>query len=274
MEIYIHDGCDRNLYLQTLFDVPYDPLVIAMPNDTLLCNGAEATLELFVEGGQPPYQILWENFLDDELAHTVSPTVGTTYEVVVIDNCDYDISASTRVEVETVAATVVRYNLGDDKYDFSVITDPEEPFPGAFSFIWNFGDGSYAYERDVTHNYDGLDEYDAAVTVITNNGCFDVATVHLYGSAILYIPSAFTPNNDGLNDAFQIVGRQIESFELFIYNRWGDIVYSSTSIEDSWMGNINGGDHFAPDGLYQWVIRVQGYDVDASEMRGVINLLR
>ena len=274
MEIYIHDGCDRDLYLQTLFDVPYDPLVIAMPNDTLLCNGAEATLELFVEGGQPPYQILWENFLDDELAHTVSPTVGTTYEVVVIDNCDYDISASTRVEVETVAATVVRYDLGDDKYDFSVITDPEEPFPGAFSFIWNFGDGSYAYERDVTHNYDGLDEYDAAVTVITNNGCFDVATVHLYGSVILYIPSAFTPNNDGLNDAFQIVGRQIESFELFIYNRWGDIVYSSTSIEDSWMGNINGGDHFAPDGLYQWVIKVQGYDVDAAEMRGVINLLR
>ncbi|MGY8902232.1 MAG: hypothetical protein ACKVI1_06540, partial [Flavobacteriales bacterium] len=102
MEIYIHDGCDRDLYLQTLFEVPYDPLEISISNDTLLCNGAQTIMELEVEGGQPPYQILWENFIDSELAHTVSPTVGTTYEVMIVDNCEYDISASMRVDVETV----------------------------------------------------------------------------------------------------------------------------------------------------------------------------
>ncbi|MEZ7978048.1 MAG: choice-of-anchor L domain-containing protein, partial [Flavobacteriales bacterium] len=274
MEIYIRDGCDREMYLQTLFEVPYDPLEISMPNDTLLCNGANALLELELAGGQPPYQILWENFLDDDLAHTVAPPVGTTYEVTIIDNCDYMIAGSTRVDVETVEATIVRYEQGDDTYEFDVLTFPEEPFLGAFSFLWDFGDGGFGYEREVTHAYDGLDEYDAAVTVTTNNGCFDVATVHLYGSVILYIPSAFTPNNDGLNDAFEIVGRQIESFELFIYNRWGDVVYTSTSLEDAWMGNAYDGEYFAPDGMYQWVIRVQGYDVDAQELRGVVNLLR
>jgi gliding motility-associated-like protein len=274
MEIYIHDGCDRDMYLQTLFEVPYDPLEISMPNDTLLCNGAETILELEIGGGQPPYQILWANFIDDELAHTVSPTIGTTYEVMVVDNCEYQISASTRVEVETVEATIIRYDRGDDTYDFDVITYPEEPFVGAFNFIWDFGDGSYGYQRQITHSYDGLDEYDAFVTVTTNNGCFDVATVHLYGSVILYIPTAFTPNNDGLNDAFDIIGRQIASFELVIYNRWGDIVYSTTSFDESWTGNINGGDYFAPDGMYQWVMRVQGYDVDAEELRGVVSLLR
>jgi gliding motility-associated-like protein len=274
MEIYIHDGCDRDLYLQTLFEVPYDPLEISISNDTLLCNGAQTIMELEVEGGQPPYQILWENFIDSELAHTVSPTVGTTYEVMIVDNCEYDISASMRVDVETVEATIVRYDRGDDTYDFDVITNPDEPFLGAFNFIWDFGDGSFGYQREVTHHYDGLDEYDAAVTVTTNNGCFDVATVHLYGSVIIYIPNAFTPNNDGLNDAFEIIGRQVESFELVIYNRWGDVVYSTNSFEDSWMGNVNGGDYFAPDGVYQWVMKVQGYDVDAEELRGVVSLWR
>jgi gliding motility-associated-like protein len=96
----------------------------------------------------------------------------------------------------------------------------------------------------------------------------------LYGSVILYIPSAFTPNNDGLNDGFQVVGRQIESFELFVYNRWGDIVYTSNSLDDAWIGNVSGGDYFAPDGLYSWVIKVQGFDVDAEELRGVVHLLR
>lgn len=274
MEIYIRDGCDRDVYLQTLFEVPYEALEIVMPNDTLLCNGADATLELEIGGGQPPYQILWENFIDDNLAHTVSPTVGTTYEVTVIDNCNYIVNGDTRVEVETVEATIVRYDQGNDKYDFDVLTFPEEPYLGAFNFLWDFGDGGFSFDRDVTHEYEGLDEYDAAVTVTTNNGCFDVATVHLYGSVILYIPTAFTPNNDGLNDAFEIVGRQIESFELLIYNRWGDVVYTSTSIDDAWKGDVNDGEYFAPDGIYQWVIRVQGYDVDAEEIRGVLNLLR
>ena len=274
MEIYIRDGCDRDMYLQTIFEVPYESLEIVMPNDTLLCNGADAILELGISAGQPPYQILWNNFIDDELSHTVSPPVGTTYEVTVVDNCNYIIEGSTRVDVETVEATIVRYDQGDDSYEFDVLTFPEEPFLGAFNFVWDFGDGTSGYERALTHDYEGLDEYDAVVTVTTNNGCFDVASVHLYGSVILYIPTAFTPNNDGLNDAFTIVGRQIESFELIIYNRWGDIVYTSTSLEDAWMGNINGGGHFAPDGMYQWVIKVQGFDVDAEEMRGVVNLLR
>ena len=69
-------------------------LEISMPNDTLLCNGADDILELEIAGGQPPYQIFWENFLDDELSHTVSPTVGTTFEVMVMDNCDYNLMLS------------------------------------------------------------------------------------------------------------------------------------------------------------------------------------
>ena len=273
-EIYLHDGCDRTLYLQTLFEVPYEELIVSLPPDTLLCNGAESPLVLEVEGGQPPYSIFWENFNTDDYAYTVSPPIGTNYEVTVVDNCEYTSSQTMRVDVETIASTIVRYDLGDDEYSFNVITMPEEPFPGAFTYLWDFGDGFFGYEKEVTHSYDGLDEYDAFVTVTSNNGCFDVATVHLYGSVILYIPTAFTPNNDGLNDGFQVMGRQIESFELFVYNRWGDIVYTSTSLDDAWMGNVNGGEYFAPDGLYSWVIKVQGFDVDAEELRGVVHLIR
>jgi gliding motility-associated-like protein len=273
-EIYIQDGCDRTLYLQTLFEVPYDELIVTLPPDTLLCNGASAPLVLEIEGGEEPYTVAWQNFTTEDYAYTVSPTVGTNYEVMVIDNCNYENTQVMRVDVETIASTIIRYDQGDDTYNFDVITSPDEPYPGAFNFVWDFGDGTLGYEKEVTHSYDGLDEYDAYVTVTTDNGCSDVATVHLYGSVILYIPTAFTPNNDGLNDGFSIVGRQVESFELFIYNRWGDIVHASSSLDDAWMGNVMGGDHFAPDGLYSWVIKVQGYDVDAEEIRGVVHLMR
>ena len=66
----------------------------------------------------------------------------------------------------------------------------------------------------------------------------------------------------------------MESFELVVYNRWGETVFVSHSMEDPWVGDINGGEHFAPDGIYNWVIKVQGYDVDAEELRGTVYLTR
>lgn len=273
-EIYIVDGCDRTMYLQTLFEVPYEEFVVTLPNDTLLCNGASTTLTLDIEGGEEPYAFQWENFSTNEFAYTVSPPVPTDYVVSVVDNCNYENTQTMSVNVETIQSTIVRYKLGDGEYEFDVITSPDEPYEGAFSYVWDFGDGTWGFEKNMLHTYDGLDEYDAFVTTTTNNGCSDVATVHINGEVIVYIPTAFTPNNDGKNDAWEIVARQVESFELFVYNRWGDVVHTSNSLDDPWIGNVDGGTHFAPDGLYNWVIKVQGYDVDAEEIRGTVYLTR
>lgn len=273
-EIYIQDGCDRTLYLQTLFEVPYEPLVVTLPPDTVLCNGASTTLNLDIQGGEEPYIFEWANFSTNEYAYTVSPPTPTDYTVMVVDNCNYEETATTSVNVETIQSTIVRYNLGDGTYEFDLITNPVEPYPGAFQYVWDFGDGSWGYERQLTHQFDGLDEYDVFVTTTTDNGCTDVATVHIYGDVLVYVPTAFTPNNDGKNDAFEVIMRQVESFELVIYNRWGQIVHTSTEFDNPWMGNVNGGDHFAPDGLYNYVLKVQGFDVDAEEIRGFVHLVR
>ena len=70
MEVYLEDGCGREMYLQGLFDVPYEPLALTMPNDTLLCNGAETFITLGIEEATA-YQIAWSDFVDDELSHLV-----------------------------------------------------------------------------------------------------------------------------------------------------------------------------------------------------------
>ena len=86
----------------------------------------------------------------------VDPDESTEYEVVVVDNCDYSEFASTKVDVQTVKTTIVRESLGDDTYAFDVLTDPVEPFEGAYFYVWEFGDDNVAYERAPTHTYDGL----------------------------------------------------------------------------------------------------------------------
>jgi gliding motility-associated-like protein len=274
MEVYLEDGCEREIYLQSLFEVPYEPLVLTVPNDTLLCNGASAFMELEIQGGEPPYQIQWDDFTDEELVHLVDPDVSTEYEVVVVDNCDYSEFASTQVEVQTVKATILRKSLGDDTYEFDVLVDPAEPYEAAYFYMWDFGDGNVAYEKNPTHKYDGLSTYEAEVFVTTDIGCTDNAVMDVYGDVLFYIPTAFTPDNDGLNDAFEITGRQIRLFEIWIYNRWGELVYTSTDLDEAWIGDVNGGTHFAPNGVYHWVIKAAGFDTDAQEFRGFVHLMR
>ena len=96
----------------------------------------------------------------------------------------------------------------------------------------------------------------------------------LRGPVLLYVPTAFTPNNDGINDAFKVVGGQIKDYELWILNRWGEEVFHSTSLDDFWMGDVQGGAHYAENGIYNWIIRLKGFNTDADEYTGTLQLMR
>lgn len=91
----------------------------------------------------------------------------------------------------------------------------------------------------------------------------------------LYFPNAFTPNRDGLNDVYQPVGTDIVTFEIFIYNRWGDEVFHSKNIDQNWDGTVKQND--APDGVYHFVATYSGYRnkrLTFFESSGNISLIR
>jgi gliding motility-associated-like protein len=76
----------------------------------------------------------------------------------------------------------------------------------------------------------------------------------------IYIPTAFTPDFDGVNDAFKAVGHGISKFEITIFNRWGDPVYFSTDMDETWVGGE--GEYFVSDGVYTYkLIALDQYGV-------------
>ena len=274
VEVYLEDGCEREGYHQSVFTVPYEPLDVRTSNDTLLCNGAEMLLTLEVDRGQPPYQIQWDDFNDEDYVHLIDPEENTNYEVVVVDNCDYSEEKVTQVRVQTVETTIVRENLGGDAYQFDVLTDPAEPFEGAYFYTWDFGDGDGSFLRRPVHTFDGVSTYETVVNVVTDIGCTDSDRIDVYGDVIFYIPTAFTPDNDGLNDVLAFNGRQVRLFEIWIFNRWGEQVYHSTDLNEVWTGDVNDGTHYAPNGVYHWLIKATGFDTDAQEFRGFVHWIR
>lgn len=89
---------------------------------------------------------------------------------------------------------------------------------------------------------------------------FDVSV----SESMLTVPNIFTPNGDGSNDEFRVVYRSIKEFHIWVYNRWGKLVYKSDNPAEGWDGKINGRDAAA--GAYYYVIRALGTDAETDYM--------
>lgn len=95
-------------------------------------------------------------------------------------------------------------------------------------------------------------------------------TVKVYRPIQLYIPNAFTPNGDGLNDEFKAVGEGVDFYQLNIYDRWGNLLFNSNHIEQGWNGTVNG--QPAQSGVYSYEIVAEGHKIGSIHKLGSIML--
>ncbi|MFT7589553.1 MAG: gliding motility-associated-like protein, partial [Limisphaerales bacterium] len=111
--------------------------------------------------------------------------------------------------------------------------------------------------------------------VISDDGCsdFDSVEVIVLPKEVLNVPSAFSPNGDGSNDKFLILWNDIAVLEEFsIYNRWGEQVFTTTSLTDGWDGTWKGADQDL--GNYIYMINAVGSEGQRFERRGSVLLVR
>lgn len=138
------------------------------------------------------------------------------------------------------------------------------------AFDWS--DGS------MTNTINIFDAGDYSVTVTDSNGCMgsDAVTFESRCPTNIYVPNAFSPNGDGINDTFDIQAFDTETFELHIYDRWGNLLFNTRDHEDDWDGNFN--NQLVQAGIYTWILAFNGYDESGNNiddsMKGVVNLMQ
>ncbi len=91
--------------------------------------------------------------------------------------------------------------------------------------------------------------------------------------AALEIPNIFTPNSDGKNDKFVIFNKSLQTYDLKIYNRWGQVVFTSVNGDSHWDGNLSNGNQ-ASDGTYYYVLKVMDYLDKSENYTGFLTLIR
>jgi len=118
--------------------------------------------------------------------------------------------------------------------------------------------------------------YDVRQVVTTALGCRDsvVKQVVVEFGYKLYLPTAFTPNNDGYNDRFQVYGEDVSEISILIYNRWGQLMYTSYDMENGWDGKVRLREEPAPGGVYVYKIKAIHKDGLNTNYEGIVTLLR
>jgi gliding motility-associated-like protein len=174
--------------------------------------------------------------------------------------------------------TASNYNLNN------LLTNTEVDFinnsTGASTYFWSFGDDTYSTQLNPSHNYDTefTENFSVMLVAYSALGCPDTTYQNftVTEELIYYIPNTFTPDGDAFNNTFQPVftsGFDPFDFNLYIFNRWGEIIFESHDATVGWDGTYNG--ELMQNGTYTWKIDFKSRVNDKKyQAVGHVNLLR
>lgn len=187
----------------------------------------------------------------------------------------------------TVTAMICSYPIPQPEFSWSPnapdVFNPEVFFEnltvGGITYEWNIGgmDNSTLTNPSYTFPADSAGTYEVCLTATSDHGCVD-STCHfvvINGQLILYAPNAFTPDGNGVNDVFIpiIHEEDPQTYELTIFNRWGQVVFKTTNTTTGWDGTHNGVK--AKEDVYVWKVTVkERVNSEKHEFNGHVTLLR
>lgn len=151
---------------------------------------------------------------------------------------------------------------------------------GATSWQYFFSDGGYyTHPGNFQHTFDTENPNTYTITQIVNNQyqCKDTAerVVEVKPAFTFYIPNAFTPNADGKNDVFKGQGIGIQEFTMWIFDRWGNLVFESNDPDKGWNGKFRGeSEDISLEDVYVWKVKIRDVNHKHHEMNGTVALIR
>ncbi len=223
-------------------------------NDTVICTGTTATI---TATGASDYE--W-NTTSTNASITVSPQNKATYTVTGSNG-----PCSETDEIVITVYPLPTVNLGTDTCILSGVSYNLSVNSGFDDYLWHNGSSGNTF----TVNDSGV--YYVKITD-TCGIVSDTINISICTNLAIFIPNVFTPDGDGTNDFFKPIGNNIEEFEMYIFDRWGQLIFETTDINTGWNGKYK--NEICPEGIYTWVIFYRGSDDISNKKYGHVALLK
>ncbi len=252
------------------------PSVFAGP-DRIICYNTSTQLNANVSGNF----FKWSPVLGLDNAGKLNPVASPPYTTSYVLSVS-DTLGCPKISADTVTITVLPLLKAFAGKDTSVFIGESLQLnaAGGSSYLWTPATGlsSTNLANPVAIYYQPTDGIQYKVIVSNEANCrdSDYITVRVFNNnePVIFVPSAFTPNGDGLNDFIRPITVGIKQIIAFnIYNRWGKLVFTTNTTNEGWDGKIKGINQ--PDGgVYVWQVKAIDYKGGAYFKKGTLVLLR
>jgi gliding motility-associated-like protein len=224
--------------------------------------------------GFEPYQYIWTT-IPTYTTQSISNLFAGNYTLYVTDsyNCK-DTAVVTINNVNDILTSTFVTQPNTNLYSENPITMIIIPSSGWTLNGGYLSVGDSIHALSIIYTFQQAGDYTATYYFTSTHGCIDTVTydIQILDYPTLYIPNSFTPNNDGKNDVFMAKGTFINSFEMNIYDRWGNLVTTLEDLNAGWNGDFKGKE--APVDIY--VYKATATDINGKQLsyKGQINLIR
>lgn len=265
---------------------PAPAVLIVAPNRSAGCPELTITLTNLSEPIDQTYQTNW-TFGNGQTSGDISPSVLYT------EPGQYDVSLSIvspiGCQIDTIFPDLVTvYPVPTADFSFSPSSgtsfNPEIQFSDRSSddvryWKWDFNGLGESRQQNPAFSFPDTGFMRIELIVANETLCADTAAYFLDIAPELtfFLPNAFSPNGDGLNDEFEGTGfleNGFRQYEMSIWNRWGEQVFQSTNPEISWNGRRNNIGELLPSGVYTYLLAITGPRGSFKTAEGFVTLLR
>jgi len=278
-----NNGCmDTFNQVISYFPVPAD--VIIAPTGALGCVPQDVLIDNLSFPIDESYTINWD-LGDGNISNDVSPfhtyTEPGTYSLAVDITspigCSTSAAWSDIFVMRVTPEAGFSFNPSEVNELNSGVQFNDESFNASF-YTWLFSEEAESFDANPYYEFQDTGRQVITQIVEHPDGCLDTLTkiIDVAPFCSWFFPNAFTPNGDGKNDLFKGKGfdRNIEQFNIWVYNRWGELVFESTNKDEGWNGKKNNVGQDSPQSGYVYVAEIRGPRNTFKRFEGIITLLR
>tara|TARA_Y100001954_G_scaffold199276_1_gene217212 strand:- start:927 stop:3185 length:2259 start_codon:yes stop_codon:yes gene_type:complete len=245
------------------------------------CDQAIGEIIITPTNGAYPYYYTWSHSNTNQDS-TANNLIEGTYEIFILDNdgCEGNLL----INIDNIDGPTAFFNQNFDTVTYVDGIVDFLNFSSAaaqtelISNQWSFGNGQFSNLESPSHNFNQIGNYFVQLTVTDNFDCTDsyIREVVAVEDYFIWTPSAFTPNGDGKNDLYIPKFHNIieESFEFFIYDKWGKLVYETTDINSGWDGIRLDNGKIADNSSYSFIAKFITYRNQLQKKTGSFLLLK